>query len=218
MTDITVMTATTRDRVGKGSARAARRGGRVPAVIYGDRKPPVAITVDSKDLVQHLNTGGFFNTLFEIGIDGMTTRVLPRDVQTHPVTDIPEHVDFLRVAADTLVTVEVPVAFVNEEDCPGLRAGGVLNVVRYSIEVSCRPDRIPATIDVDLGAAELGDSLHISAVNLPDGVTPAIIDRDFTIVTIAAPTVVAAEAAEAGAADEDQDETDASAEDAASQG
>ena len=204
MTDVTVLTAIRRDRVGKGPARAARRGGRIPAVIYGDRKPPLNLTLDARELTVQLNTGSFFNTLFDVRVDGESNRVLARDLQTHPVNDAPEHVDFLRIGTGTVVSVEVPVAFINEDDCPGLRAGGVLNVVRYSIEVSCRPDRIPANIEVDLATAELGDSLHISAVNLPEGVEPVITDRDFTIATIAAPTVVAPEE-DAGESDDDQE-------------
>jgi large subunit ribosomal protein L25 len=201
MADITVMAATMREKVGKGSARAARREGRVPAAIYGDGKPPVSITVERKQLVKDMDTGSFFTSIYDVQVDGKTNRVLPRDVQLHPVTDIPEHVDFLRVGANTTVAVDVPVEFINEDDCPGLRAGGVLNVVRYAVEVSCRPDLIPNSIVVDLAVAEMGDSLHISAVNLPDGVTATITDRDFTIATIAAPTAVVdemADAAEAG--------------------
>ena len=203
MADITVLAAAAREKVGKGSAREARRQGQIPAVIYGGKKPPLSITVEQKLLVRHLGTGGFFNTLFDVQVDGEASRVLPRDVQLHPVTDVPEHVDFLRVSATTEITVDVPVEFVNEDTCPGLRAGGVLNVVRYSIEVSCTPDKIPSSILVDLGTAEMGDSLHISAVNLPDGVAPTITDRDFTIATIAAPTVVQTEAAEADEDGED---------------
>ena len=204
MPDTMVIDATMRQTLGKGPARAARREGRIPAVIYGDGKPAAAVTIAAKELLRHLHAGGFHNTLFNVQVDGQSIRVLPRDVQLHPVTDMPEHVDFLRVSADTAVTVEVPVEFLNEEHCPGLRAGGVLNVVRYNIEVSCRSDQIPTSIPVDLGSAELGDSLHISAVNLPIGVTPAITDRDFTIVTIAAPTV----AAETSEVEDDADGAD----------
>ncbi|MBM86189.1 MAG: 50S ribosomal protein L25/general stress protein Ctc [Rhodospirillaceae bacterium] len=190
MADITLMPATKREKIGKGASRSARREGHIPAVIYGEKKPNLSITVEAKELVRQLNTGSFFTTLFSVEIDGESNQVLPRDVQMHPVTDAPEHVDFLRVGANTVVTVDVPVEFQNEENCPGLRVGGVLNVVRYTVEVSCRPDQIPNSIVVDLAEAELGDSLHISAVELPEGVTPTITDRDFTIATIAAPTAV----------------------------
>ena len=190
MSDITVLTAAARERVGKGSAREARRQNKIPAVIYGDKKAPASITIEQKVLVRHLQTGGFFNTLFDIELDGKLNRVLPRDVQLHPVTDAPEHIDFLRVTSTTRISVEVPVEFLNEDDSPGLKTGGVLNVVRYNVEVSCTPDLIPTSLVLDLAGTEIGDSLHISAVNLPEGVTPTITDRDFTIATIAAPTVV----------------------------
>jgi len=209
MADITVLAATAREMVGKGSARAIRREGRVPAVIYGDGKAPIAISIECKKLVRDMSTGNFLTTIYDVKVGTESNRVLPRDVQLHPVTDIPEHVDFLRIGANTTVAVEVTVEFINEDDCPGLRAGGVLNVVRYSVEVSCRPDLIPNSIVVDLAGAELGDSLHISAVSLPDGVTPTITDRDFTIATIAAPTAVVDEQADA----EDEDATDAGSED-----
>jgi large subunit ribosomal protein L25 len=206
MADITVMAATARDKVGKGSARATRREGRVPAVIYGDGKSPLSISIERKQLVKDMDTGSFFTSIYDIQVDGQANRVLPRDVQLHPVTDIPQHVDFLRVGANTTVAVDVPVEFINEDDCPGLRAGGVLNVVRYTVEVSCRPDLIPTSIVVDLANAEQGDSLHISAVELPDGVTPTITDRDFTIATIAVPTAVVDELADAADGEDDAPE------------
>lgn len=203
MADRAVLAATLRTKTGKGGARATRREGRIPAIVYGDSKAPVTISVESRELVRQLNTGGFFNTVFDLQIDGNSNQVLPRDVQLHPVTDVPEHVDFMRVGGSAAITVEVPVEFLNDEDCPGLRAGGVLNIVRYAVEVSCRADLIPAAIQVDLATAELGDSLHISAVSLPEGVTPTITDRDFTIATIAVPSAVASELAEE---DEEQEE------------
>tara|TARA_B100001057_G_scaffold89444_2_gene85655 strand:+ start:252 stop:932 length:681 start_codon:yes stop_codon:yes gene_type:complete len=207
MTDITVLTANAREKVGKGSAREARRQGNIPAVIYGDKKSPIPIVVEQKILVRHLSTGGFFNTLFDIDINGELNRVLPRDVQLHPVTDVPEHVDFLRVSATTKISVEVPVEFIGDDVSPGIKSGGVLNVVRYTVEVSCTPDLIPSTLSVDLSSAEIGDSLHISAVNLPEGVTPTISDRDFTIATIVAPTVVRDEATSDDESDGDGEDT-----------
>ena len=212
MTDITVLTANAREKVGKGSAREARRQGNIPAVIYGDKKSPIPIVVEQKILVRHLSTGGFFNTLFDIDINGELNRVLPRDVQLHPVTDVPEHVDFLRVSATTKVSVEVPVEFIGDDVSPGIKSGGVLNVVRYTVEVSCTPDLIPNTLLLDLSNAEIGDSLHISAVNLPEGVTPTISDRDFTIATIVAPTVVRDEATSDDESDSEDTETEATAE------
>jgi len=212
MTDITVLTANAREKVGKGSAREARRQGNIPAVIYGDKKSPIPIVVEQKILVRHLSTGGFFNTLFDIDVNGELNRVLPRDVQLHPVTDVPEHVDFLRVSATTKVSVEVPVEFIGDDVSPGIKSGGVLNVVRYTVEVSCTPDLIPNTLLLDLSSAEIGDSLHISAVNLPEGVTPIISDRDFTIATIVAPTVVRDEATSDDESDSEDTETEATAE------
>ena len=201
MSDITVLTAAARERVGKGSAREARRQGKIPAVIYGDKKSPASITLERKLLARHLESGGFFNTLFDIELDGKLNRVLPRDVQLHPVTDVPEHIDFLRVSSTTRISVEVPVEFKGEDESPGLKTGGVLNVVRYNVEVSCTPDLIPTSLVLNLSGAEIGDSLHISAVSLPEGVTPTITDRDFTIATIAAPTVVKEETATDDGAD-----------------
>ena len=212
MADIAVLTANAREKVGKGSAREARRQGNIPAVIYGDKKSPIPIVVEQKILVRHLNTGGFFNTLFDIDVNGELNRVLPRDVQLHPVTDVPEHVDFLRVSATTKVSVEVPVEFIGDDVSPGIKSGGVLNVVRYTVEVSCTPDLIPNTLLLDLSSAEIGDSLHISAVNLPEGVTPTISDRDFTIATIVAPTVVRDEATSDDESDSEDTETEATAE------
>jgi large subunit ribosomal protein L25 len=212
MTDITVLTANAREKVGKGSAREARRQGNIPAVIYGDKKSPIPIVVEQKILVRYLSTGGFFNTLFDIDINGELNRVLPRDVQLHPVTDVPEHVDFLRVSATTKISVEVPVEFVGDDVSPGIKSGGVLNVVRYTVEVSCTPDLIPSSLLLDLSSAEIGDSLHISAVNLPEGVTPTISDRDFTIATIVAPTVVRDEATSDDESDGEDSETEATTE------
>ena len=212
MADITVLTANTREKVGKGSAREARRQGSIPAVIYGDKKSPIPIVVEQKILERQLSSGGFFNTLFDIDINGELSRVLPRDVQLHPVTDVPEHVDFLRVSATTKVSVEVPVEFIGDDVSPGIKSGGVLNVVRYTVEVSCTPDLIPNTLLLDLSSAEIGDSLHISAVNLPEGVTPTISDRDFTIATIVAPTVVRDEATSDDESDSEDTETEATAE------
>lgn len=189
MSEDTVITVELRDRVGKGAARAARREGLVPGIVYGDKRPPQPIVVERRQLERLIHTGAFFNTLYDLKADDRTQRVLPRDVQVDVVTDVPLHVDFLRLAQDAEITIEVPVVFIGEEDCPGLRQGGVLNIVRHEIEVRCRADAMPEQFEIDLSQAEIGDSLHISAVTLPDGVVPTITDRDFTIATIAAPTV-----------------------------
>ncbi|MFM2128706.1 MAG: ribosomal protein, partial [Pseudomonadota bacterium] len=182
------------------ASRAVRRAGKVPAVIYGGKEPPLPVSVDPLALNRQLHTGNFFTTMIELDIAGKGHKVLARDVQFHPVTDRPEHVDFLRVSADTLITVDVPVVFDNEAACPGIKRGGVLNVVRHTVELECRADSIPHSIHADLAELDIGDSLHISSIPLPAGVTPTITDRDFTVATIAAPTVVRDEALEAVAA------------------
>ncbi|NQW12012.1 MAG: 50S ribosomal protein L25/general stress protein Ctc [Alphaproteobacteria bacterium] len=216
MSDVSTLSARARDRVGKGSARAARREGLVPAVIYGDKQDPVTVVVARRELDKLLNTGSFFSQLLDIEVDGTKHRVLPRDLQQHPVSDFAWHVDFLRVSASSALKVDIPVEFINDEASPGLKRGGVLNVVRHSVEVTCRADSIPEKFEVDLTGLEIGDSVHISMVSLPDGVKPTIDDRDFTIATIAAPTVVSDEQAEANAAAdaqveaEDEDDKDES--------
>ena len=196
MADTIVIEAEARDRAGKGAARAARRAGLIPSVIYGDKQPPVAIAIDELRLKLLMRDPGYATYLYDIKVGDANHRALARDVQYDPVTDQVIHVDFLRVSARTTITVEVPVQFINEEEAPGLKAGGVLNVVRYSIEVVCRADSIPEKLVCDLTGTELGDSIHISAFDLPDGVTPAITDRDFTVATIAVPSAVKSEAEE----------------------
>jgi len=201
MADIIELEAAVRERVGKGAAREARRNGLVPAVIYGDKKAPEPISLDYKTVFMQVQTGTFLNTLFNIKVDGETTRVIPRDVQFDPVRDFPMHVDFLRIAKGAVLTIEVTVNFINEEECPGLKAGGVLNVVRYAVEVTCPAEAIPEGFDADLTGLELGDSIHISAITLPDGVLPTITDRDFTIASIAAPAGLDRDGADEEAAD-----------------
>jgi len=209
MADTVTFNAESRARVGKGAARAERRNGRVPAVIYGANKDPEAISIDPAQLRAARMQPGFFATLFEVEVEGNSQQVLCRDLQLHPVTDRPMHADFLRVTERTQINVEIPVSFENEEESPGLRQGGVLNVVRHVVEVICRAGSIPNEITVDLAGLEIGDSVHISNVSLPDGVKPTI-DRDFTIATIAAPTVAPVE-------DEEGDEDSEGAEDAAAE-
>ncbi len=205
MADTVTFNAESRARVGKGAARAERRNGRVPAVIYGANKDPEAISIDPAQLRAARMQPGFFATLFEVEVEGNSQQVLCRDLQLHPVTDRPMHADFLRVTERTQINVEIPVSFENEEESPGLRQGGVLNVVRHVVEVICRAGSIPNEITVDLTGLAVGDSVHISNVSLPDGVKPTI-DRDFTIATIAAPTVAPVE-------DEEGDEDAEGAED-----
>ena len=193
MADIQTIAAASRDRGGKGTARAARRAGKVPAVIYGNNEEPILITIDRIKLEQEINKSGFLIRLLDVEVDDKKHRVLPRDTQFHPVTDRPIHVDFLRYSAERKLTVEVPVQFLNEDDSPGLKTGGVINIVRHAVEVSCVADSIPKNFEIDLAGLEIGDSIHASALSLSEGVELTITDRDFTIATIAAPTVMAVE-------------------------
>jgi len=211
MSDIYEIAAEKRERAGKGIARALRREGLVPAVIYGDKKDPEGVSIKIGELNKLFNTGRFMSTLLDIDVDGKKQRVIARDVQLHPVRDDILHADFLRLGKGAKIAVEVGVNFLNEETCPGLKMGGVLNVVRYTVELNCPADNIPESIDLDLAEAEMNDSLHISEITLPDGVEPVIADRDFTIATIAAPAALKSEGSEA----EDGDEEAVDGEDAA---
>lgn len=188
MSDLLTLSAEPRERAGKGASRALRREGRVPAVIYGDNKEPETIHVEEKELVKALMTGHFGNSIVEITIGGTATRTLPKDVAFHPVSDRPIHVDFMRLGANSTVHVEVPVVFANEEASPGLKRGGVLNIVRHELELVCAQDQIPDEIIIDVTGFDVGDSIHISHVKLPAGAKSAITDRDFTIATIVAPS------------------------------
>lgn len=190
MSDQLTISAEKRDGVGKGASRALRREGRVPAVIYGNKQEAEAIHVEEKALIKLLMTGSFTNSLVEVSVGKESFRTLPKDVAFHPVTDRPLHVDFLRLSKDATVDVSVPVHFVNEEESPGLKRGGVLNVVRHELELICDAARIPDTIEVDVTGYEIGDSIHISSITLPDGSTSAITDRDFTIATVVAPSAL----------------------------
>jgi large subunit ribosomal protein L25 len=190
--------AEAREQVGKGSARAVRRDGKVPAVIYGDKQPPLAIALPYKELYYKIHGGGFLTTVATIDVDGKKIQVLPKDYQLDPVKDTPVHVDFLRIGKDTEVNVEVPVHFVNEDKSPGIKRGGVLNIVRHVVEFHCPANAIPEFITVDLTGANIGDSIHISAVKLPEGLRPVIHDRDFTVATIAGSAAMRPEAEAAG--------------------
>ncbi len=198
MVDVNTLAASSRSQSGKGPARAARRAGLVPAVIYGNDLEPVAISVERKALEQQIHVPGFFIRLVNVNFDGESHRVLPREVQFHPVSDVPLHVDFLRFSADRKIAVAVPVHFENEEEAPGLKRGGVLNIFRHEVEVLCTADNIPQIFEIDLTGFEIGDAVHASTVELPEGVTFTITDRDFTIASVAAPTVVAEVAAAEG--------------------
>ena len=179
--------AEARSQVGKGSARAARRAGLVPAVIYGNKQSPIPITLDANKWRQLMHRPGIFSQLMNIEVNNETHFVLPRDIQQHPVSEEAEHVDFLRVTKDATVAVGINVEFLNEEKCTGLKLGGVLNVVRPQVELNCPAISIPEKITVDLEGLSVGHTIHISAIELPEGCTPTITDRDFTVATIAAP-------------------------------
>jgi large subunit ribosomal protein L25 len=188
--------AQARSGVGKGAARALRRQGLVPAVIYGDKKDPVPVALSYKEAMLRIYAGGFLSHVITLDVDGEKHRVIPRDYHLDPVSDKAMHVDFLRVGAGTRLTVEVHVSFVNDTQSPGLKRGGTLNIVRHTVELSCPADAIPEEVRVDLTGLDIGDSVHINTVTLPEGVRPTI-DRNFTIATIVAPSGMRSEGGEA---------------------
>ena len=190
MSEQLTLPAEARERAGKGASRALRRDGRVPAVIYGDKKEPLSVHVEEKLLSKMLSTGHFMNSVVMIDAGGKPHRTLPKAVDFHPVTSRPIHVDFLRIGEHSKVNVNVPVRFDNDEDSPGIKRGGVLNVVRHDLELICDAAKIPDEIHIDLTGLDIGDSIHISAVKLPEGSESAITDRDFTIATIVAPSAL----------------------------
>jgi large subunit ribosomal protein L25 len=201
MSEQLTLPAETRDRAGKGASRELRRDGRVPAVVYGQKKDPLSIHVEEKLLSKMLSSGHFMNSVVMVEVGGKPTRTLPKAVDFHPVTSRPIHVDFLRISEHTKVSVNVPVRFDNEEASPGLKRGGVLNVVQHEIELVCDAAHIPDELHIPLDGLEIGDSIHISDVTLPEGSKPAIEDRDFTVATIVAPSAMKAEEEEAAAPD-----------------
>ena len=204
MSDITVISANQRDRVGKGSARAARRAGMVPAVIYGNKQAALGIELEARVIRKIIHEPGIFSRLLKISVGGEEITVLTRDIQFHPVSDEALHFDFLRVSETSTIAVNIAVEFINEDKCPGLRIGGTLNVVRHEVELNCPANNIPEKITVDLDGVKIGESIHISAITLPEGVTPTITDRDFTVATMLSPG--------GGVKNEDDDEAEASEE------
>ena len=196
MSEQLTLPAETRDRAGKGASRELRRDGRVPAVVYGQKKEPLSIHVEEKLLTKMLNTGHFMNSVVMIDVGGKANRTLPKAVDFHPVTSRPIHVDFLRISEHTKVTVGVPVRFDSEEESPGLKRGGVLNVVQHELQLVCDAASIPDEIHIDLTGLDIGDTIHISQVRLPNGVTPANADEDFTVATLVAPSAMKSEEAE----------------------
>ena len=179
--------AEARSQVGKGSARAARRAGLVPAVIYGNKETAVSVTLDANQWRQLMHKPGIFSQLININVNNETHFVLPRDIQQHPVSEEAMHVDFLRVTKNATVAVGIAVEFLNEDKCTGLKLGGVLNIVRSQVELNCPAISIPEKLTVDLEGLNVGHTIHISSIELPEGCTPTITDRDFTVATIAAP-------------------------------
>ncbi len=185
MAELIELKATAREGTGKLANRALRAQKMVPGVVYGGEAGPANVALAYKLLWQHYQTGHFLQTVYVLNVDGKKERVLPREVQVDPVRDFPIHVDFMRVSASSRIDVEVPVHFINEDASPGLKRGGVLNIVRHEVELTCPADSIPESLIVDLTGLNIGDSVHISAIKLPANVTPVIADRDFTIATIA---------------------------------
>ncbi len=199
MAETTKVVAKKRDRAGKGGARSSRREGLIPAVIYGDKQAPVMIAVEPKSIEREMHKEGFFNHLIKIDVEGTSIDVLPRDLQTDPVTDKPLHLDFLRVGPESIISVQVPVHFKNEAGSPGIKRGGVLNIVLHEITVRTKPTTIPEYFEVDLTGLEIGHSIHLSALNVPEGVRVVAREKDATVASIAAPTVVRETQADPGA-------------------
>ena len=195
-----VFNVSVRERTGKGGAREARRLGMVPGVLYGGGEEPVAINLKQNEVIKAINTGQFLSSTATLVHDGKKQMVIPQAIQLHPVTDQPQHVDLFRVKKNQIITVEVTVNFLNEEDSPGLKKGGALNVVRFAVELNVRADSIPDSLDADLTGLDIGDNVKISDINLPDGAEPTITDRDFTIASIVGRGI---------AADVEEEETDA---------
>lgn len=194
MPEVISLSAEPRASVGKGAARATRRSGRVPGIIYGDGRDPLAISFEPRELSRAINRASFFATLVDVSVDGAVHRTLAREVQHHPISDAALHVDFMRVGPGAQVQVSVPVSFIHHDNSPGLRRGGILNVIRHNIDIACAVDAIPDRVVVDLDGLEIGDSIHIDAVTMPEGVRPVLGSRDSTIASVAASSAVREEA------------------------
>ncbi|TNE67727.1 MAG: 50S ribosomal protein L25/general stress protein Ctc [Alphaproteobacteria bacterium] len=204
MADIVTIVAEPRERVGKGASRAVRRAGKVPAVIYGDNKEPESIQIPQNEIIRLLNRGGFMSHTFEVQVGKTKTKVLPRDLQLHPVSDMPIHIDFLRLGKDMDLVMEVPVHIVGEEKSPGIKRGGVINHTRHAIELHVPADNIPEFIEVSVAGLDVNEAVKIHSVTLPAGCRPTT-DRDFTICAIVAPSgLKSAEAASDDAAGDDE--------------
>ena len=182
--------ATKRETVTAGQLNKLRESGFIPAILYGGKDPNAKISIEKKNIKNVLASDSFLSTVLELDIDGTKLKVIPRDIAYNVISDEPVHIDFMRVVSGTKIVLEIPVKFINNEDCPGLKVGGVLNIVRRKVELKCPADTIPEEIIVDLKGLEIGTSIKISSVKLPENVTPTIVDRDFVIATVAAPTVL----------------------------
>lgn len=200
MTQVVTLAAELRDRAGKGASHAIRREEKIPAVIYGDKQAPMMITMELKIATRYALKGDFFTSLFDIDVGGKKHRVLPRDAQFDPVSDRPIHIDFLRVSPKTKVRVEVPVVFINADKSPGIKRGGTLNIVHHEIEVTCSPDKIPAKFEVSLEGLQINDTVHLTAIQFPEGVKPVSHEKSYTIASIAVPSAIRSEAVEAAQA------------------
>ncbi|MBF96980.1 MAG: 50S ribosomal protein L25 [Alphaproteobacteria bacterium MarineAlpha9_Bin4] len=197
MKDISILNAFSRKNVGTNGSKKVRQENKIPAIIYGDGKNPQAISLEIKDLRTAISKSSFINKIYDLSIDKSKTRVIVQDISQNPVTERLEHIDFLRVNDDTKVTIEVPVKFINEALSPGLKRGGVLNVVRYTVEVVCPVKSIPENFEFNLEGLEIGDSIHISHTKMNEEIKTTITDRDFTVASILAPSaLVSAEATE----------------------
>jgi len=190
MSKETSIDAEIRSGAGKSSVKKVISAGKIPSVIYGLGEDPINISLDKILVQKEINAGGFLTRIFSLNIDGKKNLAIPREVQFHPLSDQPIHVDFLRLAPDSKITLDIPTRFINEETSPGLKRGGVLNVNRRTVQLSCPASNIPEEIVFDLDGLEIGDTIRISSITLPDGVVPLITDRDFTVASVAAPTVV----------------------------
>ena len=179
-----VLTVDVREGTGKGAARAARREDLVPGVLYGGKLGPVSINLRGNEVRKALLTGKFVSHMMELNHEGKHQKVIARDIQFHPVSDAPMHIDLFRVDEDTKIDVEVTVHFVNEEKSPGMKRGGVLNIVRHTVELNCPAGAIPDALEADLSGLDIGDTIHMSSIALPKGVVPTISDRDFTVATL----------------------------------
>jgi len=209
-----------RDSTGKSAVKKIIAAGKIPSILYGLKEKPLTISINRMTVQKELKAGGFLTKIFSLDMDGKVSLAIPRDVQFHPISDLPVHVDFLRLGADSKVLVDIPTIFINHELSPGLKKGGVLNIVRRTVQINCPANNIPEEIVFDLEGLEIGDAIHISATKLPEGAEPTITDRDFTIGTVAAPTVVKepeaaaeGEAADGEAADGEAAKTEESSED-----